>query len=149
MAAWLADAALQITGAQLHLYHYYGYQPYQIGGAPAWWFTIDAALPILAGGAVFVMRHRLIGWRSLVIVPIVPGMYAGLNAAAGWPLFSAINSHPAVLVTWLCGAATMALALLFGVIVLNALVPATAQNADTRDELTQPLDAVGAPAGSS
>jgi hypothetical protein len=96
-------------------------------GAPAWWFTIDSSLPILAGGAVFLLRDHLRGWRSLVVVTLVPGIYAGLNTAAGWPVFSVLNSKPGTAVVWAGGAASMALAILFGWMVLTALVPASSK----------------------
>ncbi len=121
---WLADLALQATGAALGLYQYYGPQPFMIFDVPGWWFTIDSAMPVLAGGAVFLMRHQLKGWRALVIIPLIPGMYAGVNAAAGWPIFSALNSGPSTVVVWLAGAATILLALLYRQLMLEAVTRA-------------------------
>jgi hypothetical protein len=122
--AWLADLALQAGGAALGLYQYYGQQPFMIFGAPAWWFTIDAAMPVLAGGAVYLMRHHLTGWRSFAVVALIPGMYGAINAAAGWPVFSVLNSGPSTLVVWLGGAATILLALLFRQLMVAAVVRA-------------------------
>ncbi len=121
---WFADFALQASGAALGLYQYYGPQPYMIFDVPAWWFTIDSAMPVLAGGAVYLMRHHLTGWRSLIVIPIVPGTYAGINAAAGWPVFSALNTGPSTLVVWLAGTATILLAMLFRQLMLEAVVRA-------------------------
>ncbi len=118
---WLADLALQATGSALGLYQYYGPQPLLIFDVPAWWFTIDSAMPVIAGGTVYLMRHHLTGWRPLVIIPLVPGLYAGINGAAGWPVFAALNSDPATWVTWTAGIATMALALLFRQLMLMAV----------------------------
>jgi hypothetical protein len=124
---WLADLALQATGSELGLYHYYGHQPLLLFGTPAWWFTIDAALPVLAGGVIFLLRRELLGWRSLTIIVLIPGMYAGLNAAAGWPVFSALNSGASGVVMWLAGLATIALAVLFRWLMLLALAPSLRQ----------------------
>lgn len=121
---WLADLALQATGRALDLYQYYGPQPYMIFDVPAWWFTIDSTLPVLLGGTIFLLRDHLPGWRKLLIVPLVPGIYAGLNAAAGWPLFSALNSGPSTLVVWLAGTATILLALTYRQLMLEAVVRA-------------------------
>jgi hypothetical protein len=91
--SWVFDAALQITGANFGLYHYYGQQPFLIFGAPAWWFTIDATLQLTAGLIFFLLRHRLVGWGQLIVIPMLPGLYAALNGALGWPTFTAINSN--------------------------------------------------------
>lgn len=91
--SWLFDAALQITGAQLGLYKYYGQQPFLFFGAPAWWYTIDATLQLTAGLVFFLLRHRLVGWGQLIVIPMLPGIYAGLNGALGWPTFTALNSN--------------------------------------------------------
>jgi hypothetical protein len=91
--SWVFDGALQITGAQLGLYRYYGQQPFLIFGAPAWWYTIDAALQLTAGLVFFLIRHRLVGWGRLLVIPMLPALYAGLNGALGWPVFTALNSN--------------------------------------------------------
>jgi len=91
--SWIFDAALQITGAQFGLYKYYGQQPFLFFGAPAWWYTIDATLQLTAGFVFFLLRHRLVGWGQLIVIPILPGLYAGLNGALGWPTFTALNSN--------------------------------------------------------
>jgi hypothetical protein len=145
---WLADLALQATGRALGLYEYYGPQPLMIFDVPMWWFTIDASMPVLCGGALFLMRRHLVGWRMLVIVPLVPAFYAGLNAAAGWPVFAALNSGPSTVVVWLAGFATVGLALLFRWIMLEVVM--RAQDADPDVALARRPEpdraVVGAPA---
>ncbi|SPX87961.1 hypothetical protein [Mycobacteroides abscessus] len=91
--SWLFDAALQITGAQFGLYKYYGEQPFLFLGAPAWWYTIDATFQLTAGLVLFLLRHRLVGWGQLIAIPILPGIYAGLNGGLGWPVFTSLNSN--------------------------------------------------------
>ncbi|MGE2713019.1 hypothetical protein ACQI4L_03060 [Mycolicibacterium litorale] len=91
--SWLFDAALQITGAQFGLYKYFGQQPFLFFGAPAWWYTIDASLQLVAGLVLFLLRNRLVGWGQLIIIPMLPAIYAGLNGALGWPTFTALNSN--------------------------------------------------------
>lgn len=115
--SWLLDFALQATGRALGLYAYYGRQPFMIAGTPAWWFSIDALMPILTGLVLFSIRDRLKGWGSLLVFPILPGMYAALNGAAGFPVFTAINSNfdagvngnPTTALVWLGGFITLAL----------------------------------------
>lgn len=96
--SWVFDGVLQVTGAQLGLYRYYGHQPFLFFGAPGWWYTIDATMQLAAGLLLFLLRHRMVGWGRLLVIPILPAMYAGLNGALGWPVFAALNSNydPAV-----------------------------------------------------
>jgi hypothetical protein len=91
--SWLFDAALQITGAQFGLYRYYGQQPFLFFGAPAWWYTIDASMQLTAGLVLFLLRHRLVGWGQLIVIPVLPALYAGLNGGLGWPTFTSLNSN--------------------------------------------------------
>jgi hypothetical protein len=91
--SWVFDLALQVTGGAFGLYRYYGQQPFLIAGAPAWWFTIDATLQLLAGLVFFALREKLSGWGKLIVIPLMPMLYAGLNGAAGWPVFTALNSN--------------------------------------------------------
>jgi hypothetical protein len=140
-SCWLADFALQATGGALGLYEYYGPQAWMVLDVPAWWFTIDAALPVLAGGVVFLLREQLTGWRALLIVPLVPGMYAGINAAAGWPIFSALNSGPSTIVVWAAGATAIALALLARAVMLSGVAQAQPRPGIARDvEISAPAD---------
>ncbi|MCX2930698.1 hypothetical protein ORI20_10445 [Mycobacterium sp. CVI_P3] len=127
--SWVFDAALQITGAQLGLYQYYGQQPFLLMGAPMWWYTIDATLQLTAGLIFFLLRYRLVGWGQLLVIPMLPGLYAGLNGALGWPVFTALNSNftPAVngngswLLVYLGGVATIVLAALLVWLVLGEI----------------------------
>jgi hypothetical protein len=73
--SWLFDAALQITGAQFGLY------------------TIDASMQLTAGLVLFLLRHRLVGWGQLIVIPVLPALYAGLNGGLGWPTFTSLNSN--------------------------------------------------------
>lgn len=91
--SWLFDMALQVTGAQFGLYNYYGHQPYLFFGAPAWWYSIDATFQLAAGLLLFLLRHRLVGWGRLLVIPILPSVYSGLNGAFGWPVFASLNSN--------------------------------------------------------
>jgi hypothetical protein len=119
--SWVFDLMLQATGSTFGLYKYYGNQPYMILGAPAWWFSIDAVMPILTALIVFALRDRLRGWGKLILIPLVPAMYAALNGAAGVPVFAALNSNfdasrngnGSDLLVWLGGTLTIALCVFF------------------------------------
>jgi hypothetical protein len=87
------DWFLQSTGASFSLYEYYGNDPFRILGAPVWWFTMDIVSTLLIAYLLFTLRHRLVGWGRLLVIGIVPVVYAGWNGAAGFPIFIAKNSN--------------------------------------------------------
>jgi hypothetical protein len=128
-ASWLFDAVLQISGAQMDLYHYYGNQPLLLGGAPMWWFTIDAGFALLAGLVFYALRHTMRGWGVLLAIPLIPCIYAGINGAVGWPVFLALqtNFDPAVngngsdLAVLAGGLGTIALALMVAVFAIGLI----------------------------
>lgn len=127
--SWLFDGALQVTGAQFGLYRYYGQQPFMIFGAPAWWYTIDATLQLTAGLIFFLLRHRLVGWGRLLVIPMLPTLYAALNGALGWPVFTALNSNynpqlngnGSLVFVYLGGVATIALSALLVWLVITEI----------------------------
>jgi hypothetical protein len=116
--AWLFDLFLQAIGRAFGLYQYYGQQPFLIVGVPAWWFSIDAVMPILGAFVLFSLRDRLVGWGKLLVIPILPALYAALNGAAGVPVFTALNSNfdptlngnSSTALVWLGGTLTIGLA---------------------------------------
>lgn len=121
VASWLFDLFLQATGRALGLYEYYGNQPYLIFGVPAWWISMDAVLALLAAVMFVALRDKLRGAGAVLVIPLLPAAYAGLNGAVGWPVFTALNSNyePAIngngedWQVWLGGTATIGLSLLF------------------------------------
>jgi hypothetical protein len=48
---------------------------------------------LTAGLVFFLLRQRLVGWGQLIVIPLLPGIYAALNGALGWPTFTALNSN--------------------------------------------------------
>lgn len=127
--SWLFDMALQVTGAQLGLYKYYGQQPFLIFGAPAWWYSIDVSFQLAAALLLFLLRHQLTGWGRLLIIPILPGVYSALNGALGWPVFAAINSNfdadvngnPSTALVYLGGTVTIGLCILTAWLLIDGI----------------------------
>lgn len=106
------DIVLETVGLQLDLFFYYGEQPLKLGQFPLWWAAINSTTPVLLGALAFVLRSQLQGWRALALVPLAPAVCAGVNAAAGWPIYGTL--HNTACPTWLVWASallTIALAL--------------------------------------
>ena len=107
-------------------------------GVPLWWIAMDSVLPALSGLVLFSIRHRLHGWRALIVIPLVPALYGGQNMAFGWPIFSALNSDVPTAVAWVAGAATIFLAWMFHGVILEGI-----QRAQRNAGITErPLDLV-------
>jgi len=129
------------------LYEYYGDQPTLIFGAPAWWFTIDAGFDLVAGLVLYSLRDHLKGWGFLLAVPIIPMVYAAMNGASGWPVFTALNSNydasrnanGSELFLWAGGLGTIALALFAAGLALRTIARIVA--ADTAALVTPTFQA--------
>jgi hypothetical protein len=153
--SWVFDLMLQATGSALGLYKYYGNQPFLILGVPAWWFSIDALMPTLTALIVFGLRHRLQGWGKLILIPLVPALYAGLNGAAGTPVFAALNSNydpsrngnGSDLLVWLGGTLTIALCLFFLWLVIGEIGNAQRRAGIRISESASVLDVLQSKAG--
>jgi hypothetical protein len=118
---WVFDCALESTGSWVGLYKYYGPQPYNVWGIPLWWMFVNPALPIAAGGLFHVMRDRLRGPRSLLVVPLLPMCYGATYGAVAWPIFVALGSHVHGWVIWIAGTATAAFSLAFVALIVQGL----------------------------
>jgi hypothetical protein len=153
--SWVFDLILQATGSTFGLYKYYGNQPFLILGVPAWWFSIDAVMPILAALIVFALRDRLHGWGKLILIPLVPALYAALNGAAGVPVFAALNSNfdasrdgnGSDLLVWLGGTLTIALCMFFLWLVISEIGNAQRRAGIPIVESVSILDVLQAKAG--
>jgi hypothetical protein len=114
---WLLDCVvdvfLETPGLLLHTYTYYGKQPLEILGFPLWWGFINPVMPMLAGALIYRLRPQLTSpWKLLAIIPIIPIADGVGNAAAGFPMWIALNqNHSSYLWTYIASAVTLGLAL--------------------------------------
>jgi hypothetical protein len=135
----VANFALEVPGLQIDAYTYYGNQPFWVLGFPLWWAFVNPLMPMTFAVAVYRMRHRLVGWMALGVVVLAPMADAVANAAAGWPVWLALNSGKGYFVTYLGGTGTILLALMtMGIIVGIAREPV----ATTDTEPTLPSTSV-------
>jgi hypothetical protein len=109
---FLADVAVETPGLYMKLYTYYGHQPLSFFRLPLWWPAVNAAMPILAGTLVFLLRPYLSGRRILAVIPLIPAADGMANAATAWPTWSALNTRLPAAVVWAAGCVTVALACL-------------------------------------
>lgn len=98
------------------LYVYYGNQPLVIIGGdvnlPLWWMFMNNAGLFLGISIVYTYRQWFNGWRSLLVLILLPLVYVAVDAATAMPTAFAINSPDmAWLPTQLIGIATCLLCL--------------------------------------
>jgi hypothetical protein len=109
---FVADAVIEIVGIRAHLWEYYGHQSFTIVGWPIYFGVLNGMIPLLGGALLTVAAPRLRGAERVALAFAVPAVYAGIYAAAGWPMWAALNAHVARSVDWLAGATLIALCVL-------------------------------------
>jgi hypothetical protein len=108
--AMIGDLLFEKVLLMFDPYVYYGYQPLLSGKFPLWWMAVNGSIPIIAAAVIYKFEEVLVGWKQLLIVPIVMTVSAATNAGVGWPSWFVINTDVGPLATQLGGIATFALA---------------------------------------
>jgi hypothetical protein len=116
-AMWAAigvvDVFLETPGIVLDTYLYYGKQPFDIWGFPLWWGFVNPVMPMLAGALIYKVKPHLPGWKLAAVVLFIPMADGVANAAAGFPMWIALNQTDVSYVwTYLAGLITLGLSLL-------------------------------------
>jgi hypothetical protein len=119
---FLVNILLESPGIVADVYTYYGKQPMDIWGFPLWWAIVNPLMPMIAGAMIFKLRPQLRGiGLALATVAIIPVSDGVANAAAGWPVWVALNTNVGYAGTWIASFITLGLAL-FVVWILGLLV---------------------------
>jgi hypothetical protein len=106
------NIVLESPGIIADVYTYYGKQPLNIWGFPLWWGFVNPVMPLIAGALIYKLRpHLRSSWALLGIIPLIPMADGLANAAAGWPVFTALNSSLGYAGTYAAAFATLALSL--------------------------------------
>ena len=112
---FLVNIALESPGIIADVYTYYGKQPFDIWGFPLWWGFVNPLMPMIAGAMIYKLRPHLeqAGGLALAlaVVAIIPMADGIANAAAGWPVIAALNTHVGYAGSWIGGFVTLGLAL--------------------------------------
>jgi hypothetical protein len=110
---FVVDLLLENPPLHWGLYTYYGEgQPLRFGHLPIWWASVNAAMPMVGGALVYRLLPAMQGWKQLFVIALVPMADGITNAAAAWPIWSALNSTENLIVTNAAAFATMGLAAL-------------------------------------
>jgi hypothetical protein len=108
----LVEAPFELLAVHTQVYVYYGSQPLSLWAWPVWWGFVNTAVPILAAVLFWTFREELRGWRLALVVPALIMVDAGVNAAAGWPVWTVLHASSPASVRQIAGLATCLLGLL-------------------------------------
>ena len=108
----LVEAPFELLAVHTQVYVYYGDQPLSLWAWPIWWGFVNTAVPIVAAVLFWTFHGELSGWRLALVVPVLIMVDAGVNAAAGWPVWTVLHASTPTAVRQLAGVATCLLGLL-------------------------------------
>jgi hypothetical protein len=108
LIAMLTDVILETPGLNLHIYQYYGVQPYTFLAFPYWWAFINAAAFMTIALFVWYLEPRLTGWSRALFLVLPPiGMMVGYFSV-GWVHVLALNSTLPTAAKWVATTVMMA-----------------------------------------
>lgn len=108
LLAGLSDAVLETPGLNLHIYQYYGTQPYTLLHFPYWWAFANGASFMTIGFFVWFLEPRLTGRKRLWLFLVAPVGMMVAYFGVGWPHLLALNSTLPVWAKWAVTTAVMA-----------------------------------------
>lgn len=111
--AGLSDAAMETPGLLLHVYEYYGVQPYRFLGFPYWWAFVNGAGFITIGFLVWYLEPKLKGWYRAGFLFVGPFGFMVAYWAVSWPHFLALNATLPTAVKWIATTVTMIMCLIW------------------------------------
>ena len=113
LIAGLTDAIMETPGLLMHVYQYYGVQPYTFLRFPYWWAFINGASFMTIGFFIWYLEPRLKGWgRALFLVLPPIGMMVAYFSV-GWVHILALNSTLPTAAKWVATTIMMAGFLLY------------------------------------
>jgi hypothetical protein len=105
----VTDAIMETVGLNLHIYEYYGLQPYTLFRFPYWWGFINGASFFTIGFMLWFLVPRLQGARKLWLLAVSPAGMMMTYFTTGWVHILAQNAELPVWTRWVATTVTMAL----------------------------------------
>jgi hypothetical protein len=107
----ITDAIMETVGLNLHIYEYYGIQPYTVFKFPYWWGFINGTSFFVVGAIMWSLVPKLTGARKLWLILAPPCGMGATYFSVGWPHLLAINSNLPTWSKWVACTITMAMCL--------------------------------------
>jgi hypothetical protein len=123
VGVWAFAVGTEVVLVGIHVYAYYGPQPYQIAGFPAWVSAANAAIcTCMAVGAARLSRVTS-GPRQWLLIAVGPPLVSSCLIGTTFPMICVLHAaHPSTAALYASGAAATVLAALVTTLVLG-LVP--------------------------
>ncbi|CQD20150.1 hypothetical protein BN1232_04807 [Mycobacterium lentiflavum] len=114
LIAGLTDAVMETPGLLLHVYEYYGIQPYTFLSFPYWYAAINGASFMTIGFFIWYLEPRLEGWRRALFLVVPPIGMGTAWFSIGWIHLLPLNSTLPEWIKWV--ATTVMIGAYFGLI---------------------------------
>lgn len=88
----VSDAIMETVGLNLHVYEYYGHQPFEFLRFPYWWGFINGAGFVTVGFFAWYLDSKLRGVNRFAILLAGPAGMMAVYFMVGWPHILAHNS---------------------------------------------------------
>ncbi|KAJ8114621.1 hypothetical protein OPT61_g3541 [Boeremia exigua] len=105
------------------IYTYFGHQPLVLFGLfPCWWLFANVAGLFLGVAITYRYRNWFNGWKSVLLLPILPFCYVAPHTLAAMPTIYVIQADHSPLITQMCGLLTACLALVEVGIIMDTVL---------------------------
>jgi hypothetical protein len=90
--AGVIDWFLEWPAIHWGVFEYYGHNPSRILGLPATSMMQNCFVYALMAAAILFAAPHLRGWRVLLFIPVIPGLYLGDAVICTWPAYLALHA---------------------------------------------------------
>jgi hypothetical protein len=91
IVAGLIDWFMEWAAIHWGIFEYYGNNPSRIFGLPFTSMAQNCFIYALMAAAILVAAPHLRGWRYLLFLPVIPGLYLGGAVLCTWPAYLALH----------------------------------------------------------
>jgi len=120
---WVFAVVTEVVLVGIHVYAYYGPQPYRIAGFPIWTAAANAAICTLVAVGAARLSRVTGGPRQWLLIAAGPPLVSSCLIGTTFPMVSVLHTaHPTTLALYIAGAAATVLAALV-IVMAVSLIP--------------------------
>lgn len=90
VVAGIIDWPLEWMAIAGNVFEYYGDNPSRIFGLPLTSMVQNCFLYLVMGSAIVLCLPYLKGWKALLFLPVIPGLYYAVVLVCTWPMYLAL-----------------------------------------------------------
>jgi hypothetical protein len=92
LVSGMIDWPLEWSAIHWHVFEYYGNNPSRVLGLPFTSMAQNCFIYALMAAAILMAAPHLQGWRALLFIPVIPGVYLGGATLCTWPAYLALHA---------------------------------------------------------